>query len=103
MQTTVLRHDWTREEVRNVYNTPLIDVLFAAQINGEPPKEEINRRRFYANLYVGIYHELEGNKKLALEHLRKAAEDHRIGHYMWDVARVHRDLLRKELEKEQKD
>jgi len=24
-----------------------------------------------------------------------AAVEHRIGHYMWDVARVHRDLLNK--------
>jgi len=31
MQTTALRHDWTREEVRTVYNTPLLDVLFTAQ------------------------------------------------------------------------
>jgi biotin synthase len=31
MQTTGLRHDWTREEVRNIYNRPLIDAVFAAQ------------------------------------------------------------------------
>src|SRR5262245_34096544 len=72
------------------------DVLAAAKAD-EPGKELLNRQLFYAHLYVGIYHELEGNKKLALEHLQKAAEDHRIGHYMWDVARVHRDILRKEL------
>ena len=74
------------------------DVLAAAQA-GEPAREVLNRQLFYAHLYVGIYHELEGNKKRALEHLQKAAAEHRIGHYMWDVARVHRDLLRKELEK----
>ena len=50
---------------------------------------------FYAHLYVGIYQELLENKKSAYEHLNKATEDHRIGHYMWDVARVHRDLLKK--------
>ena len=38
-------------------------------------------------------------QKAALEHLRKATEEHRIGHYMWDVARIHRDLLAKELKK----
>ena len=74
------------------------DVLAAAKA-GEPGKDVLNRQIFYAHLYVGIYHELEGNKKLALEHLQKAAQEHRIGHYMWDVARVHRDLLRKDLEK----
>src|SRR5262245_48251896 len=31
MQEAVVRHDWTREEVRAVYNTRLIDILFQAQ------------------------------------------------------------------------
>ena len=31
MQTRGLRHDWTREEVRTIYNTRLLDALFAAQ------------------------------------------------------------------------
>jgi len=31
MQFGALRHDWTREEVRTIYNTPLLDALFAAQ------------------------------------------------------------------------
>ena len=31
MQFGALRHDWTREEVRTIYNTRLLDVLFAAQ------------------------------------------------------------------------
>ncbi|HLH32750.1 MAG TPA: biotin synthase BioB [Terriglobia bacterium] len=31
MQTNGLRHDWTREEVRNIYNRPLIEAVFAAQ------------------------------------------------------------------------
>ncbi len=63
------------------------DVLKAAKADNE---------RFYAHLYVGIYYDLLGDKKQALEHLNKATEDYRISHYMWDVARVHRDLLAKE-------
>jgi biotin synthase len=31
MQTNGLRHDWTREEVRSIYNKPLIDAVFTAQ------------------------------------------------------------------------
>ena len=31
MQEAVVRHDWTREEVRAVYNTRLMDILFQAQ------------------------------------------------------------------------
>lgn len=57
------------------------------------------RELFYAHLYVGIYFELLGDKKRALEHVSKAADDYRISHYMGDVARVHRDLLARELKK----
>src|SRR5262249_9014651 len=70
------------------------DVLAAARA-GEPSAEELHKRLFYAHLYLGLYHEVLGDKKLALEHMTKAAEDYPIGHYMGDVARVHRDLLRK--------
>ena len=61
--------------------------------------ERLNEQLFYAHLYIGLYFETEGNKKKALEHIAIAAGDHPIGHYMWDVARVHRDLLRKERKK----
>jgi lipoprotein NlpI len=63
------------------------DVLAAAKEDGQ---------RFYAHLYVGIYYDLIDEKKKAFEHLNRATEDFRIGHYMWDVARVHRDLLAKD-------
>ena len=68
------------------------DVIAAARA-GKPEKEQLNRQLFYAHLYVGIYHDLAGDRKKAMEHLDLAVE-HRIGHYMWDVARVHRDLLK---------
>jgi lipoprotein NlpI len=67
------------------------DVLSAAKAS---------RELFYAHLYVGIYYDLQGDKKKAFEHLNQATEKHRIGHYMWDVARVHRDLLANELKKD---
>jgi biotin synthase len=31
MQTNGLRHDWSREEVRGIYNKPLIEAVFTAQ------------------------------------------------------------------------
>jgi lipoprotein NlpI len=68
------------------------DVLAAARA-GKPAPDRLNQQLFYAHLYVGIYYDLLGDTKKALEHLNRATEDHRIGHYMWDVARVHRDLL----------
>jgi lipoprotein NlpI len=70
------------------------DVLTAARA-GQPSAEQLNERLFYAHLYLGLYYEVEADRKQALEHLAKA-EEHKIGHYMWDVARVHRELLREE-------
>jgi lipoprotein NlpI len=72
------------------------DVL-AAVTEGKPGAAELNQRLFYAHLYLGLYYETVGDKKLALSHLNQAANNHKIGHYMWDVARVHRDLLAKEM------
>jgi len=65
------------------------DVLAAAKADNSQ-REAL----FYAHLYLGLYYESEGNAKEALEHLT-CAVDLRIGHYMWQVARVHRDLLLK--------
>ncbi|HZZ77499.1 MAG TPA: tetratricopeptide repeat protein [Gemmataceae bacterium] len=59
-----------------------------------------NNELFYAHLYIGIYYDLLGDKKKAFDHLNQATERYRINHYMWDVARVHRDLLAKEQKKE---
>ena len=71
------------------------DVLAAARA-GDPPPDRLNRQLFYAHLYLGIYFDLLEKKSEALEHLNLAADKHRIGHYMWDVARIHRDLLARE-------
>lgn len=73
------------------------DVLAAARA-GQPAAAKLPQRLFYAHLYLGLYWESEGDRKKALEHLSLAAEQPLAGHYMWDVARVHRDLLRKELD-----
>jgi Tol biopolymer transport system component/lipoprotein NlpI len=69
------------------------DVLTAAK-NRQPDEKEPQMRMFYAHLYLGLYEEVMGNKKKALEHLQ-AAERLPIGGYMWDVARLHRAYLDK--------
>ena len=74
------------------------DVLAAANA-GNPPGQQLRERLFYAHLYLGLYYDAAGDKKVALEHITRAAQDYKIGHYMWDVAQVHRDLLRKELKR----
>lgn len=71
------------------------DVMKAVK-EGDPAEKELNYRSFYAHLYLGLYAEAAGDKKLALEHLTQAAQKHKIGHYMWDVARVHMEILKKE-------
>jgi len=69
------------------------DVLRAARA-GDPPPAQLNDRLFYAELYLGLYYEVEGDARRAAEHIQRAADDHKIGHYMWDVARVHADRLK---------
>lgn len=72
------------------------DVLAAAEADRVTPRER-TQRLFYAHLYLGLYHEAHGDAKRALAHLAKAAEEHKIpGHYMWETARVHLELRRKE-------
>ncbi len=60
---------------------------------GDPTPAELDARTFYAELYLGLYAEVRGDKRQAREQIRSAAENHKISHYMWDVARVHADLL----------
>jgi lipoprotein NlpI len=69
------------------------EVLAAAQA-GAPAAPELKGRLFYAHLYLGLYHEAMGNARQAREHLTKAAQDYPTGGYMWEVARVHVDLLK---------
>jgi lipoprotein NlpI len=68
------------------------DVLKAAEA-GKPTEDQLKVRLFYAHLYLGLYFESEGDKKKALEHMTKAAEDYYFPGYMGDVARVHHKIL----------
>jgi lipoprotein NlpI len=72
------------------------DVLKAAE-EGSANPENKNRGLFYAHLYVGLWHEANGRPDEARTHIL-AAEKHKIGHYMWDVAHVHAERLRAENE-----
>ena len=74
-------------EVQKLYAGQLTpaDVLAAAdklKADTEAGKEA----RFYANLYVALYHESAGDAAKRTEHLTAAVEKFKIGHYMWDVA-----------------
>lgn len=47
---------------------------------------------FYAHLYLGLYHEAFGNTALSARHVGRAVDVRMPGNYMWQVARVHREL-----------
>lgn len=69
------------------------DVLAAVE-KDSPSESAKNARLFYAHLYIGLWYEAAGKTDLAAKHVTQA-EQHKIGHYMWDVARVHNELRKK--------
>jgi len=71
------------------------DVLATAAL-GDPVPEQLKQRMFYAHLYLGLYFESHGNANEAARHIRAAAEKYRLpGNYMWNVARVHNERLKR--------
>lgn len=70
------------------------DDVMAAVRAGEPTGDVLNGRLFYAHLYLGLYYDAAGDAARARTHLDEAVR-HKIGHYMWDVAKVHAGLLAK--------
>lgn len=71
------------------------DVLAAAE-KVPAGTEDGTEARFYAHLYVALWHEAEGDAAQAREHLVAAVEKYKIGHYMWDVAAAHLPRLKTE-------
>jgi lipoprotein NlpI len=69
------------------------DVLAAAEKAGLEG-EMLTEARFYANLYVALYYESEGDAKKAREYLTTAVEKYKIGHYMWDVGNAQLTVLK---------
>ena len=80
------------------------EVLAACRV-GEPTKAALAGRLFYARLYLGLYYDSIGEKELARRYLLMAADEHKatttINRYMYDVARVHADMLRRPKPKSQ--
>jgi lipoprotein NlpI len=83
-------------EVQKLYAGKLQpkDVLAAADAV-DAKTEDGTEARFYANLYVGLWYEAEGDAAKAKSHLTTAAEKYKIGHYMWDVANAHVGTFKK--------
>ncbi len=79
--------------------------ILAAIANAEISKDEREKRLFYAQLYIGLNHAVEGRDADAIEHLRESTANswgRSAGYgpqYMWHVGRVHLDLLLAKLKK----
>ena len=74
--------------------------VLAACRRDDPDPETLAGRLFYAHLYLGLYHEVAGEKELARKYVllaadKKLAQSPRINRYMWDVARIHAGLMQK--------
>lgn len=63
--------------------------VFAAADKIDAKTDAGTEARFYANLYVALHFEAEGDAAKVREHLTTAVEKYKIGHYMWDVAAAH--------------
>jgi lipoprotein NlpI len=64
------------------------DEVLKAIEQGEPNERERNGRTFYGHLYLGLFADMTGEPKRAIEHLKTAVE-HPIDHFMWDIAKLH--------------
>ena len=69
------------------------DVLEAIE-RGQPDKYDRIARTFYGNLYLGLYFDMTGEPKRAVEHLT-AAVANPIEHFMWDIAKLHLGMITK--------
>ena len=64
------------------------EVIEAARTADPSPPDQRNHL-MYAHLYLGLYYDATGDQKKAAEHMKLAAEDYRMDHYMGKVAQVH--------------
>lgn len=71
------------------------DAVLAAARAGDPAPAELKQRLFYAEYYLGLYDEATGDDQAARRHMEAAVKNKLAGHYMWDIAKVHLDLLKK--------
>lgn len=82
--------------------TPMMEIyaLFGGQGTEEQVLKQAHQGRaiggararqiFYAHLYLGLYHEAQGNSDKAYNYITKAAQQYKENGYMGQVARVHR-------------
>lgn len=70
------------------------DVMRVAR-EADPGKETKSNQLFNAHLYVGLYYEATGDKATTRKYITAAVKEYPQPHYMWEVARIHSELLSK--------
>jgi len=69
------------------------DVMEAAKPNNDNTLSEQEKNHLcYAHLYLALYFEAMGDDEKMKEHIRKAAVDYKMNHYMGKCAQVHAKL-----------
>ena len=69
------------------------DVMAAAKPNNDNTLSEQEKNHLcYAHLYLALYFEAMGDDEKMKEHIRKAAVDYKMDHYMGKCAQVHAKL-----------
>ncbi len=66
--------------------------VIAAAKSGKPSADNLRNQLCYAHLYLGLYFEALGKKEKSAKHIRLAAVDYKMDHYMGKVAQVHAKL-----------
>ena len=90
--TTLLpaSHD-PRHYMRQIYDL-FAGVCDAATLLSTSDRDG-SKGQFYRHLYVGLYHEAQGNPDQAKEHILMAVHDYPLlNDYMWHLAWVHQQL-----------
>jgi lipoprotein NlpI len=66
--------------------------VLAAAGRDQSDKLKLRNHLCYAHLYLGLYYEALGETGKAAEHMKKAAVDYKMDHYMGKVAQIHHNL-----------
>ena len=69
--------------------------VLAAATESKADKVGLRNNLCYAHLYLGLYYEALDESEKAAHHMRKAAIDYQMDHYMGKVAQIHHALLQK--------
>jgi lipoprotein NlpI len=70
------------------------DVMRVAR-EAEPGKDTKSNQLFNAHLYIGLYYDAMGDKAATRKYITAAVNEYAQEHYMWEVARIHGELLSK--------